>query len=85
MNHSIGEYSRGDVTTNSAESFFALLKRAVYGTWHAVSKKHLHRYVSEVGFRWNTRKVNDGERVTAAIRAAEGRRLTYHEPIEIDS
>jgi transposase-like protein len=81
VNHGRGEYARGIVHSNSAESFFALLKRGVYGTYHAVSKKHLHRYVSEFAFRWNTRKQNDGDRLVAAIRGARGKRLMYREPL----
>ena len=78
--HSRREYARGDVTTNTVEGFFALLKRGIYGTFHNVSKKHLHRYVSEFEFRFNTRMMNDGERLAAAIRAADGKRLMYHAP-----
>jgi transposase-like protein len=83
VKHSIGEYSRGSACTNTAESFFALLKRGVFGVFHAVSKKHLHRYVSEFEFRWNTRKDHDGERVAKAVRAAEGKRLMYREPVAV--
>jgi transposase-like protein len=84
--HSNHEYVRrtpnGDVlvTTNTVESFFALLKRAHYGIFHQLSKKHLHRYCTEFGFRWNHRGVTDGERMVAAIEGAEGRRLMYREP-----
>ena len=63
--------------TNTAESFFALLKRGVYGTFHSVSKQHLHRYCNEFSFRWNNRDVTDGERTQAAIQNAEGKRLSY--------
>lgn len=77
VNHSQREYTRGDVTTNTVEAFFALLKRGVYGTFHSVSRKHLHRYVSEFEFRWNNRSVEDGERTRRAIRGGEGKRLTY--------
>jgi transposase-like protein len=80
-NHSSGEYARGDVYSNTAESFFAVLKRGIYGTFHAVSKKHLHRYVDEFSYRWNTREVNDGERISKAIKGAEGKRLIYREQI----
>lgn len=80
VDHGALEYARGDAYTNTAESFFALLKRGVYGTFHSVSKKHLHRYMAEFGFRWNTRKMNDGARVTRAIRSGEGKRLMYREP-----
>ena len=77
VNHSRGEYARGEINTNSAESFFALLKRGVHGTFHHVSKRHLHRYCDEFSFRWDGRKVNDGERTVQAIRGAEGKRLSY--------
>jgi transposase-like protein len=77
VNHGLGEYSRDGVNTNTAESFFTLLKRGVYGTFHSVSKQHLHRYCNEFFFRWNLRDVEDGEQTEAAIRSAEGKRLTY--------
>ncbi len=63
MVHSNHEYSRGDVTTNSVEGFFSILKRGVNGTFHSIIKKHLHRYVSEFAYKYNTRKLTDGERV----------------------
>jgi transposase-like protein len=75
VNHSAGEYVRGDASTNQIEGFFSLLKRGIYGTFHSVSKKHLHRYVSEFEFRYNTRTMDDGERTLQAIRSAEGKRL----------
>jgi len=77
VDHGRREYVRGNISTNSAESFFALLKRGVHGTFHHVSKKHLHRYCDEFAFRWCYRKVTDGERAEAAIRGAEGKRLSY--------
>jgi transposase-like protein len=80
VNHGRGEYVRGDVTTNTVEGFFSLLKRGIYGTFHSVSDKHLHRYVSEFEFRYNWRKESDGTRTALAIRSAEGKRLTYKQP-----
>ena len=77
VRHGLGEYSRGDANTNTAESFFALLKRGVYGTFHSVSKRHLHRYCNEFSFRWNNRDSKDGERTALAIQGAEGKRLMY--------
>jgi len=79
VKHGIREYVSGDNHTNTAESFFALLKRGIHGTFHHVSKKHLGRYCDEFAFRWNLRRVNDGERTLAAIRGSEGKRLTYRE------
>ena len=77
VNHSRGEYARGIINTNTGESFFALLKRGVHGTFHHISKHHLHRYCDEFSFRWNGRKVSDGARAVLAIRGAEGKRLEY--------
>ncbi len=77
VNHGEGEYVRGDANTNTAESSFAILKRGITGIYHAVSKEHLHRYVSEFDFRWNTRKMSDGQRTALAMQSAEGKRLTY--------
>lgn len=84
VHHSSGEYARGDVTTNRIEGFFAGLKRQISGTHHSVSKKHLHRYVSEVEFKYNTRSLDDGARVVAVIAAAEGKRLTYRTQVGRD-
>lgn len=80
--HSAKEYVRGDVHDNTAESFFAGVKRGLNGIYHAVSKRHLHRYMSEYEFRWNGRELTDGERTVAAIRASEDKRLLYREPVQ---
>ena len=77
VNHSEGEFVRGYVSTNTVESYFSLLKRGVMGIFHHLSKGHLHRYCDEFSFRWNYRKVNDGERAIAVIRGSMGKRLTY--------
>jgi transposase-like protein len=81
VNHSKGEYARGDVTTNGVEGFFSRLKRQMYGTHHAVSRAHLHRYVAEVAFKHNTRSMDDGERTAEAINGGEGKRLRYKAPV----
>lgn len=78
--HSTGEYVRGDIHTNTVESSFALMKRGLHGIYHAVSKQHLHRYLWQFDFLWNTRYANDGERTVLAIKAADGRRLRYRGP-----
>jgi transposase-like protein len=80
VNHSAGEYVRGDIHTNTVESYFAILKRGVTGVFHHVSREHMDKYLSEFAFRWNGRKMKDSERRDAAIRAAEGKRLTYRAP-----
>ena len=79
INHGLGEYAKGDINTNTAESFFALLKRGVNGTFHHISKKHLSKYCNEFSFRWDNRKVTDGERTENAIQGFVGKRLMLKE------
>jgi transposase-like protein len=55
VNHKLGEYVRGNVTTNHAEGFFSQLKRSLDGTFHHVSEEHLPRYLAEFDYRWSTR------------------------------
>lgn len=83
VNHRSDEYVRAEDGrhTNTAECFFSLLKRGVYGTFHHVSKKHLHRYCAEFDFRWNGRTLLDSERRNAAVDGAEGKRLYYKKPV----
>lgn len=80
VNHSRGEYARGDVTTNTVESSFAILKRGLIGTFHSVSAQHLQRYCTEFEFRWNHRMSqgwNDTDRADAVLKQIAGKRLTY--------
>ena len=77
VKHRSGEYVRGDVYTNTAESSFAIIKRGIVGTYHNVSKEYLDRYIAQFDFLWNHRKLNDGERTVLAIKQAEGKRLMY--------
>ncbi len=82
VNHSKGEYvsKDGQAHVNTAESFFAIVKRQMYGTHHAVSEAHLQRYVSEAAFKWNNRAaldIDDTERANTALRGIGGKRLTY--------
>lgn len=81
VRHSTFEYARGDVHTNTIEGFFGMLRRGLDGIYHSVSRKHLHRYLSEFEFRYNHREESDGERARQAIRAANGKRLLYKEVI----
>lgn len=79
--HVTKEYVRGDVHTNTAESSHALVKRGIIGIYHNVSREYLHRYLWQYDFLWNTRTMNDGERTVAAMKAAEGKRLMYQQPL----
>jgi hypothetical protein len=84
VRHNAGQYVRYNeagemVTTNSIEGFWSLLKKQIHGTHTSVSRKHLHRYVSEVEFKYNNRKLTDGERTVKLIQACDSRRLTYQD------
>ena len=91
VNHSEKEYVRkggksggidwADVHTNTAEGYFSIFKRGMRGVYQHCGEKHLHRYLAEFDFRYNHREAlgwDDEARCIAAIRAAEGKRLTYH-------
>jgi transposase-like protein len=83
ISHTDGEYVRGNVTTNSIESVWAVLKRGVHGTFHHVSPKHLRRYVDEFTFRLNDGGVKRHtiERLASLTDASFGPRLTYEDLI----
>jgi len=59
VRHSTGEYVRGEVHTQNIDSFWALLKRGVMGTYHHISKKYLPLYLNEFSFRHNNRNEAD--------------------------
>ena len=59
MNHSEGEYVRGNVHTQNIEGFWSLLKRGIIGSYHKVSRDYLPLYVAEFAFRHNNRKNPD--------------------------
>ena len=80
VDHAAKEYARGDVTTNTVESFFGVLKRGIRGVYQHVSPEHLSRYVDEFSFRHNNRvalEISDAQRATNALAGIEGKRLTY--------
>jgi transposase-like protein len=82
VNHSAGEYATGGAHVNTAESFFALLKRGVVGSFHHISKEHLDRYCDEFSFRWDHRSITDSARTEIALRQTKGKRLSYRQPTE---
>lgn len=80
--HKAGEYVRGDVHTNGMESFWALLKRAYKGTFHALSRKHLQRYVDELAGKQNLRPLGTLEMMRQVVVHMVGKRLTYRELVD---
>jgi len=83
VHHAAKEYARGDVTTNSVEGFFGIFTRSMVGIYQHCAEKHLHRYLAEYDFRYNYRMrlgYSDMGRTLAALKGAEGKRLTYRQP-----
>ena len=56
------------------ESYFAIVKSGVYGTFHALSEAHLHRYLNEFDFRYSNRGLTDNERAAVLLTGAKGKR-----------
>ena len=77
VRHGGGEYVRDNATTNSIESFWAVLKRGYMGAYHYMSRKHLHRYTREFAARHNMRELGPMERLTLMVRGMEQKRLRY--------
>jgi hypothetical protein len=83
VNHGMKEYARGDVTTNSVEGFFGILKRGMVGVYQHCSEQHFQRYLDEFSFRYSNCSrlgINDAERAALALQGAEGKRLTWRRP-----
>ena len=78
VQHSAEEYVRGDVHTNTIEGAFGLFKRAIVGSFHQVSVKHLDRYLDEFEFRYNNRKNAYLFRDTLT-RMVQGEKLSYEQ------
>jgi transposase-like protein len=83
VNHSIEEWTRGHVHTQTVENFFSVFKRGMRGVYQHCSEKHLARYLHEFAFRYSHRSalgVEDCERATLAIQGGDGKRLLYKQP-----
>ena len=81
VNHSVGEYVRGQAHTNGIESFWSMLKRGYQGTYHHMSAKHLGRYVTEFAGRHNVREADTADQMVNVVAAMAGKRLMYRDLI----
>ena len=79
--HSQGEYVRKDAHTNTLEGAFSLFKRQIVGAHHHVSLEHLDRYWDEFEWKYNRRESTEGEKMGMALKATEGKRLMYKQPM----
>jgi len=79
VNHSIGEYVRGQAHTNGIESFWATLKRGYKGTYHYMSHKHLSRYITEFAGRHNVRDYDTIIQMEMLATGFVGKRLRWND------
>lgn len=86
VNHQAKEYVRYEdgvcITTNSIEGYFSIVKRGINGVYHHVGKQHLHRYLSEFDFPYNSRKEKDGDRTLMALKQSNGKRLMLRDSVK---
>ena len=71
------QYVDGKIHVNGMENFWALLKRALGGTYVSVEPFHLFRYLDEQAYRFNERHGKNWDRFKRAIHRVTGRRVTY--------
>jgi len=83
VNHSLGQYDKGQVRANTVEGYFGFLKRGITSVFHHVNEKHLRRYPSEFDFRYNMRKRNDGVLDCMLLNRIEDKRLLYRDSSEV--
>jgi transposase-like protein len=80
VNHTEGEYGRGNIHTNTIEGFYSVFKRGMKGVYQHCGEQHLHRYIAEFDFRYNNRirlGVDDEQRADKLLAGVVGKRLTY--------
>jgi transposase-like protein len=81
VDHGHKEYVRGNIHTNGIESFWATLKRGIFGIYHQVSRKHLDQYIDEFEFRFNSKHIHDNQRFSLMLNNCNGR-LTYKDLVK---
>ncbi len=81
VKYSVGEYVSGQAHTNGLESFWSMLKRGYHGTFHQISPKHLHRYITEFSERHNRRPMDTETQMVEMARGMAGKRLRYKDLI----
>ena len=72
----LAPWYRHEACNHSAEGFFSLLKRGIFGIYHQVSRKHMTAYLNEFAFRYNHRKAGSGYCFDTLLAHSQGR-LTY--------
>ncbi len=81
VDHGAYQYVNGEIYTNTLEGAWSHLKRSIIGIYHQVSRKHMDRYCAEFDFRYNTRHINESQRLQYALSQSQGR-LKYADLIK---
>jgi transposase-like protein len=76
VDHAV-QYVDGRIHTNGLENLWSLLKRGISGTYVSVEPFPLFRYLDEQCFRFNNRKITDGQRFSLAVSGIVGTRITF--------
>ena len=79
VRHSAKQYVNGEIHTNGIESFWSMLKRGYYGTFHHLSEKHLQRYVSEFAGRTRVREHDTADQMSHLVASLAGKQLLYRD------
>jgi transposase-like protein len=92
VNHKQEEYVRYSaertIHTNTVEGYYSIFKRGMKGVYQHCKEKHLHRYLAEFDFRYNTRTAlgyTDLMRAEIAATGIKGKRLTYRRPARVEA
>ena len=67
--------------TNNIENFWSTFKRGIIGIYHYVSPKHLHRYTTEFGYRYNNRQETSVIKFSDAVGKSSKQTLSYQKLI----
>jgi hypothetical protein len=77
--------------TNTVKGYYSIFKRGMKGVYQHFGEKHLHRYLAEFDFRYNTRTrlgYSDLQRAEKLATGIVGKRLTYrrpHKPSQVEA
>lgn len=80
VDHAHGQYvNEAGYTSNALEGSWSIFKKAIIGTHHKVTRKHLQLYVNEFTYRYNTKNLKDNVRFMDAVKHIGNGRLKYRE------
>lgn len=79
VRHTAGEYVRNGAHANNAENYFSVFKRGMKGVYQHCREKHLQLYLAEFDFRYNSRDIQDCERLVNALSGIVGKRVMYRD------